>query len=54
MLSGRIELAATDADVVADRDRKGVHHVALSGVVVLEDFGQQIEERSPEGWVYGV
>jgi hypothetical protein len=27
--------------------------MSLLGVLVLENFGQHIEERSPEGWVYG-
>jgi hypothetical protein len=26
----------------------------LLGVLVLEDFGQHLNERSPEGWIYGV
>jgi hypothetical protein len=50
----RIELAAADSDVVAHGHRQGVHHVSLLGVLVLENFGQHIEERSPEGWVYGM
>ena len=51
----RIELAAADADVVAHGNWQGVHHVSsLLGVLVLENFGQQIEERSPEAGVYGV
>ena len=51
----RIELAAVDANVVAHGNRQGVYHVSsLLGGRVLEDFGQHIEERSPEGWVYGV
>jgi hypothetical protein len=51
----RIELAAADSDVVAHGDRQRIHHVSgLLGVLVLEDFGQHIEECSPEGWIYGV
>src|SRR5215211_37024 len=54
MLLWGIKLAAADANVVAHGNRQGVHHVALSGIVVLENLGQHIEERLPEGWVYGV
>src|SRR3712207_6710107 len=55
MLLWGIKLAAADANVVAHGDRQGVHHVSgLLGALALENFGQHIEERSPEGWVYGV
>src|SRR4030095_3049729 len=54
MLLWGIKLAAANANVVADGNRQGVHHVALSGIVVLENFGQHIEEHSPEAGVYGV
>src|SRR5215208_7596113 len=50
----RIELAAADSDIVAHGDWQGVHHVSLLGVLVLENLGQQIEERSPQARVYGV
>src|SRR5215213_5312692 len=54
MLLWGIKLAAANANVVADGNRQGVHYVALSGIVVLENFGQHIEEPSPEAGVYGV
>src|SRR5919107_4265056 len=50
----RIELAAADSDVVAHGDWQGVHHVALSNIVVLEDLSQHIEKRSPEVGIYGM
>src|SRR5215218_1061054 len=50
----RIELAAADSDVVAHGDRQGVDHISLLGVLVLENFGQQIEKRSPKAGLYGV
>src|SRR4029450_11120313 len=40
MLLWGIKLAAANANVVAEGNRQGVHHVALSGIVVLENFGQ--------------
>jgi hypothetical protein len=49
-----IKPAAANADVVTDRNRQGVNHVAVIRVVVLEDFGQQIKERSPQARVYSV
>ena len=52
MLLWRIKPAAANADVVTDRNRQGVNHVAVIRVVVLEDFGQQIKERSPQARVY--
>src|SRR5215207_3957739 len=54
VLFWRIELAAADANVVAHGNRQGVHHVSLLRVPVLENFGQHIEEHSPEVRVYGV
>src|SRR5215210_9199886 len=54
MLLWGIELAAADADVVADGHRQRIHHVGLLGMALLEDPGQQIEERLPERRVYGM
>src|SRR3712207_5563817 len=54
MLLWGIELAAADADVVADGHRQRIHYVGLLGTALLEDLGQQIEEHLPERRVYGV
>src|SRR5918995_1736201 len=45
---------AANADVVAHGHRQGVHHVALSDIVVLEELSQHIEKRSPKAGLYGV
>ena len=45
----RVEAAAADPDVVADRDGQTVHRVLLVLVWLLVDIGQQPEQGLPDG-----
>src|SRR5215211_5793694 len=49
-----IESTATDTDVVAHRDRQGVHYISAVGVSLLEELGQHGEQSLPQVGVYGV